>query len=98
MRCASLLVSLFLFVSCASSSRATLPAAERKLIDSPGPLLEIVTWDPAKNEGHPVLRQRARPAGGLARGDLEKLDRLMRATLEKSGGVGLAAQIGRAHV
>jgi len=69
--------------------------AERKLIDSPGPTLEIVTWDPAKATGHPVLRQKARPAAGLARADLVKLDRLLRATLEKSGGVGLAApQVG----
>jgi len=95
MRRASLLLSLILLASCVSSSRSTLPAAERRLIDSPGPVLEIVTWDPAKREGHPALRQKARPAAGLSRAELTKLDRLMRATLEKSGGVGLAApQVG----
>jgi len=93
-------VPLFLFLSlpaaCTSSGgAATLPAAERRLINAPGTTLEIVTWDPAKNTGHPVLRQKARPAGGLSRTDLGKIERLMRATLEKSGGVGLAApQVG----
>ncbi len=90
------LFGLCLFLAaCAGNGRATLTAAEGRLIDSPGPTLEIVTWDPATKTGAPVLRQVARKASPLLRADRLKIDRLMRATLEKSGGVGLAApQVG----
>jgi len=86
-----------LLVACAGNGRATLTAAEGRLLDAPGPTLEIVTWDPATNTGAPALRQKAKSATPLLRADRLKLDRLMRATLEKSGGVGLAApQVGLA--
>ena len=84
-----------IFLSCAGNGRAPLNATELKLVDSKGPTLEIVAWDPTAKTGAPVLRQKARKAAPLLRADRLKIDRLMRATLEKSGGVGLAApQIG----
>ncbi|MBU1242307.1 peptide deformylase [Myxococcota bacterium] len=93
-RLSSLLLPL-IFLSCAGNGRATLTAAEGRLIDSPGPTLEIVTWDPAAKTGAPVLRQKALKAAPLLRADRLKIDRLMRATLKLSGGVGLAApQVG----
>ncbi len=83
---------------CASSGLPDLrilTAAERALLAPPARILPILQYRLAGPNLGAVLRQRARSARALPRPSLARLDRLMRATLARSGGVGLAApQVG----
>ena len=85
-----------LLPGCAGGTAADrLTAAERRLISGKATHLPIVQWNRQSPDPGSVLKSKARPAGKLPRGFLEKTERLMRETLKKSGGVGLAApQVG----
>lgn len=79
------------------TQRGLLPA-ERQLLARPEVTLPIVQYQLAGVNLGTVLRRRSRPARDLPRGTLARLDRLLRATLKRSGGVGLAApQVGLAR-
>ena len=91
----TLFCAFLAMVSCGGSTgRSTMPETERKLLEGDSEMT-IVTWDPQRNTGDPTLRKKASSVSGMTRSDLLQLDRRMRLTLEKSGGVGLAApQVG----
>jgi len=75
-----------------------LTPTERDLLTRPGETLPIVQYRLAGTNLGNVLRQRARTARDLPGRSLARLDRLMRASLKRSGGVGLAApQVGLAR-
>lgn len=79
-------------------TRHGLAPAERQLLARPEETLPILQYQVAGTNLGTVLRQRSRPARDLPRRSLERLDRLLRATLKRSGGVGLAApQVGLAR-
>jgi peptide deformylase len=81
----------------AGRSLARLTSAERKLLAPSAQIqpLAILQYQLAGTNLGAVLRQRALAARDLPRRSLARLDRLMRATLTRSGGVGLAApQVG----
>lgn len=79
-------------------ARRGLAPTERKLLAQPGASLPIVQYKLAGANLGSVLRQRSRSARHLPRQSLVRLDRLMRASLKRSGGVGLAApQVGLAR-
>jgi len=86
---------------CATSGRPDLrilTAAEHKLLAQPAQTLPILQYQLAGSNLGAVLRQRALRARELPGRSLARLDRLMRATLKRSGGVGLAApQVGFAR-
>ncbi len=70
-------------------------SAERKLLALSGQTLPILQYQLAGTNLGAVLRQQALSARQLPGRSLHRLDRLMRATLARSGGVGLAApQVG----
>jgi len=72
-----------------------LRTAERSLVWRHSTPLPIVQYRLGASNLGTVLRQRALAARGLSTGDLHRIDRLMRETLKRSGGVGLAApQVG----
>ncbi|MFH2005207.1 MAG: peptide deformylase [bacterium] len=79
--------------------RATGPTAlqppERSLVWRHATPLPIVQYRLGAPNPGTVLRRRALPARELSFGDLARIDKLMRQTLKRSGGVGLAApQVG----
>jgi peptide deformylase len=75
-----------------------LTPAEHKLLGQTAETLPILQYQLAGTNLGTVLRQRARAARDLPRRSLARLDRLMRASLARSGGVGLAApQVGLAR-
>lgn len=87
--------ALFLRGCTGKPAHTRLVEAERRLRAVKGSVLPIVQWKLAQPDPSSVLRRKAWPANGLPAGFLNKLERLMRETLRRSGGVGLAApQVG----
>lgn len=79
-------------------ARRRLTPAEHELLGRSTETLPILQYQLAGTNLGTVLRQRARTARDLPRRSLARLDRLMRASLKRSGGVGLAApQVGLAR-
>jgi peptide deformylase len=86
-------------LSCSKKSNKTildvLTKKELALISTKKETMHIVKWRLKKKNSSSVLRLKAKIAGNLDHRKLVKLDNLMRKTLKKSGGVGLAApQVG----
>ncbi len=87
--------ALALTTRCAGPTAALRAAEEALLAAEAQPDLDLVLWDREQPDPASVLRRVARPARRLGAERLARIDRRMRATLTKSGGVGLAApQVG----
>ena len=83
-----------LAMACSPKRGDALSPREKRLLQHTS-TLPIVTWNLRKKEPGSVLRKKAALAGSIQAKRLARMDALMRATLKKSGGVGLAApQVG----